>query len=87
MLINYAEFIVLESLLQLFARILPSTNHSTRGRGARMDFIRSVFVQSSPENKGTGEKICKLLERLSTTEWEPTALKILETFAAANISL
>ncbi|KAK7693089.1 hypothetical protein QCA50_002654 [Cerrena zonata] len=51
-----------------------------------MDFIRSVFVLSSPENAATGEKIVKMLERISTSEWEPTAAKILETLAASNIS-
>lgn len=85
--ISILDFLVLESLLSLFARMIPSTNNTSRGRATRMDFIRSVFVLSSPENATTGEKIVKMLERISTSEWEPTAAKILETLAASNISL
>lgn len=67
--------------------MIPSTNNTSRGRAARVEFIHSVFVLSSSDNESTGQKISKMLERISTREWEPTAIKILETLASSNISL
>ncbi|CAL1703773.1 unnamed protein product [Somion occarium] len=79
------DFLVLESLLNLFARMMPSTNNTLAGRSSRLAFIRSVFG-SSPENQATGEVLVKMLEHISTRDWEPTAVKILETLASSNIA-
>ncbi|KAH8102856.1 hypothetical protein BXZ70DRAFT_753932 [Cristinia sonorae] len=82
------DYLVLEALLTLFARILPTTEKTAAGREARTRFLRSVFISSltDEKHKKTAHDIVKLLENLRSSVWEPTAAKIMKILANSDIS-
>ncbi|PCH34902.1 hypothetical protein WOLCODRAFT_155555 [Wolfiporia cocos MD-104 SS10] len=81
------DFLPLESLLTLFARLLPSTKGTASGRAKRTAFIQSVFIKSSPpETTSIGQKISELLENVPSEDWDVTSRKIAEALAADNLT-
>jgi hypothetical protein len=79
------DFLALESLLNLFAVILPSTNNSSSGRAKRTEFIRDVF--DSPQKFTCGEELIQVLESVATADWETTAMKIIDILAKSDVTL
>ncbi|TCD62256.1 hypothetical protein EIP91_007133 [Steccherinum ochraceum] len=82
------DYLVLEALLTLFARMLPVTNNTASGRASRSAFIRGVFISSAenPKAEKAGEEIASLLEHLTSKSWEPTGAKIFDILANLDIS-
>ncbi|KAI0640582.1 hypothetical protein C8Q79DRAFT_445049 [Trametes meyenii] len=81
------DYLALEGLLNLFARALPSTNNSASGRAKRTAYIHSVFKSCvPPEALGLGAEICELLENVPTSNWEDTAMKIVDVLAKGNLA-
>ena len=81
------DYLALENLLNLFARVLPSTNNSVSGRARRTTFIESVFKQSAPpECAAMGTEIAELLEHIPSSDWDETSLKIVKVLAEGNIA-
>ena len=79
-----AEFAVLESLLNLFARLLPS---SSSAKQKFESFISDTFLRSFAVYDGCGEKITQLLNEMMTKDWEKTATKLFDILAGADIGL
>jgi hypothetical protein len=79
-------YLSLETLLQLLARILPLVKDVPSGREKRTKFVREVFVDGSPEGFKHGEHIARMMESVLKTEWEATALRIVEFLAGSDIS-
>ena len=87
-ILDIVDYLPLECLLNLFARLLPSTNGTASGRAERTAFIRSVFKSPSPpEVSDAGAEICNLLENVPTSNWEETSVKIVDALASANVVL
>ena len=81
------DYLALEGLLNLFARILPSTNKSATGRAQRTTFIHSVFRNTAPpELAHIGDKVADILEHVPTSDWDETSLKIVEALAKGSIT-
>lgn len=78
------EFAVLETLLNLFARLLPSSSSS---RLKFESFINDVFSKNFIDYNGCGEEVIKLLKQVVAKDWEETATKLFDIFADAEISL
>ncbi|KAF7796768.1 hypothetical protein EIP86_007951 [Pleurotus ostreatoroseus] len=76
----------MECILNLFARMIPSTNGTSSGRAERSAFIRAVFVQSSPDDAKTAQELVKLLENVSNADWDQTAVKIVDLLSVSNIA-
>ena len=81
------DYLVMECILNLFARMIPSTNGTSSGRAERSAFIRAVFVQSSPDDAKTAQELVKLLENVSNADWDQTAVKIVDLLSVSNIAL
>ena len=82
-----ADYLPLEGLLNVFARILPSTNKSASGRAQRTSFIQAVFkFTAPPELCEAGGDICSILQNVVTSRWEDTALRIVDVLARASIA-
>lgn len=81
------DFLVLENILNLFARIIPVSGGTSAGRAARNSFIHSVFVDSSPDCAETGGKLAKILEKVRSADWDQTANRIVDTLAVSNLAL
>ncbi|KAI0773578.1 hypothetical protein C8Q74DRAFT_1265430 [Fomes fomentarius] len=81
------DYLALEGLLNLFARILPSTNNSLAGRTRRTAFIHSVFKNTaSPEAAAIGDEIAHILENVPTSDWEATSAKMIDVLASGSIA-
>ncbi|KAH9841104.1 uncharacterized protein C8Q71DRAFT_439295 [Rhodofomes roseus] len=81
------DYLALESLLTLFARILPSAKDSPSGHVKRAAYIKSVFLSpQQSEHSSVGQTIAKLLERVPTNEWEDTSREIVDVLAAAYVA-
>ncbi|KAL7281904.1 hypothetical protein ACG7TL_003370 [Trametes sanguinea] len=77
----------MEGLLNLFARALPSTQNSSAGREKRTAYIHSVFKSCAPpEVASAGLEIAEILENVPTSNWDETALKIVDVMSRANIT-
>ena len=77
------DFEILEALLSLFARIVPS-DHSKSKKSA---FLRDVFISKGAEREGCGQTIVKLLEADNTKVWDETSVEIVDILAASNSNL
>ncbi len=77
----------MEIILNLFARMIPPTNGNSAGRANRNAFIRSVFVQSSPDDVKTGEELARMMETVSSADWDLTSSRIVDILAQSNIAL
>jgi hypothetical protein len=76
------DFLAIEALLELFAKLLPSTK-SRGGLNKRDAFIHEVF---DPAMVAGSEEVVHILKTISVTDWEATFLKILDILARADIS-
>ncbi|KAF8892601.1 hypothetical protein BD779DRAFT_1784199 [Infundibulicybe gibba] len=73
------DFLAIEALLQLFAKLLPSV---AGGREKRTEFINQVF---DPLTFSTGREIVGLLNSISSTDWDVTSLKIMDILAETDM--
>ncbi|OJT04411.1 hypothetical protein TRAPUB_4867 [Trametes pubescens] len=81
------DYLAIEGLLNLFARAIPSTHNNPAGRSRRTAYIHSVFKSCAPqEATATGDEIVELLENVPTSNWDDTAMKIVDVLARGNIS-
>ncbi|KZT66523.1 hypothetical protein DAEQUDRAFT_452942 [Daedalea quercina L-15889] len=81
------DYLALESLLTLFARILPSPKDSNSGSMKRSVYIKSVFLSPQhTEHTSVGQAIVQLLEYVSSNEWEETCRQIIDALAAAYVA-
>ena len=87
MLTLWTDYLVIENILNLLARMIPSTNDRSSGRMERRAFIRSVFVESSPDDTKTGEELSKMLNHVTSSDWDQTASRIIDVLAASNMAL
>ncbi|GJE97964.1 hypothetical protein PsYK624_141860 [Phanerochaete sordida] len=85
MLWRTRDYLAMESILNLFARMIPPSGSTTTGRAERRAFIRAVFVDSNPDDAKTGAELAHMVEHVSTPDWEQTATRIVEALAASNI--
>ncbi|KAF8232358.1 hypothetical protein L208DRAFT_943495 [Tricholoma matsutake] len=76
------DFLAIEALLELFAKLLPSTK-SKGGLEKRSAFIHEVF---DPATIAGSEQVVHVLKTISVTDWETTFLKILDILAGADVS-
>ncbi|THH20349.1 hypothetical protein EW146_g962 [Bondarzewia mesenterica] len=74
------DYLALEQLLVLLARLIPSTNNTSNGRKLRTRFLREVFM-SAPVRSRHYEDILKITEHIHAPDWEETSLKIVEVLA------
>jgi hypothetical protein len=78
------EYLALEALLTLFARLLPSA--TSRSEHKREHFVREVLDAMPFKGIALSEDIAKVLNFGPSTPWEETSVKIIEILSN-NISL
>ncbi|TFY78090.1 hypothetical protein EWM64_g5922 [Hericium alpestre] len=71
------DYVALEQLLDLLARLIPPTNNTAKGRASRKLFIEEVFINGGSDAI-PGDDIVKLLEFINSSEWEETSAKIVD---------
>lgn len=75
------DFSALEMLLNLFARLLPSSASATK----RSAFIKDVF-QNGSLSPSTCSAIARLIENSAAKDWEVTATKVLDILSKSDMS-
>ncbi|KAF9483814.1 hypothetical protein BDN70DRAFT_265506 [Pholiota conissans] len=75
------DFLALESLLDLFGSLIPS---SKGGKAKRSKFVEDVFDTSIFKNAGT--RIHKLLEDISCSDWSVSSERIISVLAESDVS-
>ncbi|KAL0947132.1 hypothetical protein HGRIS_013263 [Hohenbuehelia grisea] len=80
------DFLALESLLNLFAVLLPPTHNSTSGRAKRTAFIRDVFNSDSPRLFPCGDELVQILQNVASSQWEVTSMKIIDVLATSDMA-
>ena len=78
------DFLAVETLFTLFARLLPSINSGHSGRAKRSKFIQEVFLQSPFT---CGRELVQVLEEVSKSAWEDTVTILMDILANNNIAL
>ena len=78
------DFLAVETLFTLFARLLPSINSGDSGRAKRSKFIQDVFLQPSFE---CGPDLVQVLEEVSKSAWEDTVAILMDILAENYITL
>jgi hypothetical protein len=81
-LIHDADYVVLETLLNLLARLIPSSSDPNK----HLSYIKSVFVISG-QFPVCGQEIVDLLQKEAIKDWEATSTKIINAVAKADISM
>jgi hypothetical protein len=76
------EFLAIEALLELFAKLLPSTKNKG-GSEKRDTFIRQVF---DPAVIAGSNEVFHVLKTISASDWEATFFKIIDILARTDNS-
>lgn len=74
------DFLALDSLFTLLARLLPTTQN---GREKRSEFIQDVFMQP---DVAYGPELIRILEHIESEDWNDTAARLLDVLAKHDIS-
>ncbi|KAA1471330.1 hypothetical protein DENSPDRAFT_929478 [Dentipellis sp. KUC8613] len=74
------DYLALEQLLDLFARLIPPTKGSSEGRVLRMQFITEVFLTGA-RHLAESVDIVKFLEYIPSSNWEETSAQVVEILA------
>ncbi|KAF7970740.1 hypothetical protein HWV62_23136 [Athelia sp. TMB] len=75
-----AEFLALDSLFVLLARLLPGTQ---TGRAKRAAFVQDVFFQP---DIGYSKELIQILEHTEQEDWSHTSVRLMEVLAKHDIS-
>lgn len=76
----YADFLALDSLLTLLARLLPIAHNE---RSKRSGFIQDVFMQP---DISYGSELTQILEHIKKEDWNDTAARLLDVLSKHDIS-
>ncbi|KAF9500387.1 hypothetical protein BDN71DRAFT_1585915 [Pleurotus eryngii] len=82
MLFRMRDYLALESLLNLFATLLPLSKSAAK----RSQFIESVFETASPTHISCGKELTDMVQKSPLSEWEITSARIIETLAKNDIA-
>ncbi len=82
-LILVLDYLALESLLNLFATLLPPPKSAAK----RSQFIESVFGTASPTHISCGKELTDIVQKSPLSDWEITSARIIETLAKNDIAL
>ncbi|TFY54568.1 hypothetical protein EVG20_g9653 [Dentipellis fragilis] len=75
-----SDYLALEQLLDLLARLIPPTKGTSKGRGLRMQFITEVFLIGA-RHLAEGSDIVKFLEYIPSSNWEETSAQVVQILA------
>jgi hypothetical protein len=78
------DFVILEGLLNLLARLIPS---ATSNKAKHSQFLREVFLQPCFDKGTCGKNIFDILENKSTKVWEDLSAKVVDALAESDIAL
>ena len=78
------DFLAVETLFTVFARLLPSIDSGDSGRAKRSKFVQAVFLQPSSK---CGPELVQVLEEVSRSAWEDTVVVLMDVLARNYITL
>ncbi|KAF9246579.1 hypothetical protein BU15DRAFT_70658 [Melanogaster broomeanus] len=78
------DYLLIEALLTLFARLLPPTNNTTQGKFKRTKFVKEVL--GSPKLFKCNAELLDIMHNISSTDWDDTAAQIIDALARSDIT-
>ncbi|KAH7889756.1 hypothetical protein F5I97DRAFT_1847069 [Phlebopus sp. FC_14] len=78
------DYLLMEALLTLFARLIPPTNNTTRGTLKRAKFVKEVL--GSPKLFKCNAELLDIMHKISSTNWDDTAARIVDALGRTDIT-
>lgn len=78
------DYLVIEALLDIVGWLIPRTNQTEKGATKRTEFIKSLF--GSEKHFSCSSELVDILQYISSSHWEDTVMKILDTLAESDIT-
>lgn len=81
----YLDYLVIEALLDIVGWLIPITNQTEKGTVKRTEFINNLF--GSDKHFSCSSELVNTLQYISSSHWEDTVMKIMDTLARSDITL
>ncbi|KAF9227989.1 hypothetical protein BS17DRAFT_813852 [Gyrodon lividus] len=78
------DYLLIEGLLTLFARLLPPTHNTAQGKFRRTKFVKEVL--GSPKLFKCSAELLDIMHKISSTDWDDTAAHIIDALARSDIT-
>ncbi|KIK95300.1 hypothetical protein PAXRUDRAFT_392773 [Paxillus rubicundulus Ve08.2h10] len=78
------DYLLIEALLTLFARLLPPTNDTALGKSRRTKFVKEVL--GSPKLFECSVDLLDIMHKISSTNWDDTAAHLIDALARSDIT-
>lgn len=77
------DYLILETLLALLARLLPPRENTSEGRSKRYKFIEETL--GSPRLFTCGKELVSILLEVSSPDWDIAATQLIDALARSDI--
>ncbi|KAG9318426.1 hypothetical protein JVU11DRAFT_517 [Chiua virens] len=78
------DYLLLEALLMLFARLLPPIHKTSQGKARRAKFVKEVLGSSKLFK--CSEELLDIMSKTSGTQWDDVAAQIVDALARSDIT-
>ncbi|KAG1800848.1 uncharacterized protein HD556DRAFT_964196 [Suillus plorans] len=78
------DYLVIEALLDIVGWLIPITNQTEKGTVKRTEFINNLF--GSEKHFSCSSELVNTLQYISSSHWEDTVMKIMDTLARSDIT-
>jgi len=78
------DYLLLEALLMLFARLLPPTHNTSQGKFTRVKFVKEVL--GSQKLFKCSAELLDIMQKTSGTHWDDVAAQIIDVLARTDIT-
>ncbi|KAG1790595.1 hypothetical protein EV424DRAFT_920453 [Suillus variegatus] len=78
------DYLVIEALLDIVGWLIPITNQTEKGTVKRTEFINNLF--GSDKHFSCSSELVNTLQYISSSHWEDTVMKIMDTLARSDIT-
>ncbi|OAX41305.1 hypothetical protein K503DRAFT_516440 [Rhizopogon vinicolor AM-OR11-026] len=77
------DYLVIEALLNIVGWLIPPTHKTEQGKAKRTEFIQELF--GSDRHFSCSQELVDILQYISSSHWEDTAMKIMDALARSDI--
>ncbi|KAH0830515.1 hypothetical protein J3R83DRAFT_1966 [Lanmaoa asiatica] len=78
------DYLLLEALLMLFARLLPPIHNTSQGKSRRVKFVKEVL--GSQKLFKCSAELLDIMQKTSGTQWDDVAAQMLDALARSDIT-
>jgi hypothetical protein len=71
--------------LNMVGWLIPPTNKTELGKAKRTEFIQELF--GSEKHFSCSQELVDILQYISSSNWEDTAMKVMDALARSDVTL